>query len=226
MTRYINMLHHESANFNQIILTTHYRPLRDRYRFNRAPVGLVQLFELKPWALSRGVQHSRTTIWVDDLSHYIQPSQFDRQIVASKAGILLESLLDDLTLRFKCALPRQADPFYTLGDLLNGLPGKLRKSLKIEVMEKGSLINSIPLLDIISRIDAIDWIRNQVGCHFNLSGASLSDKDVCDFGNLVVDFSRILICPECGSLPKNEKSGSYWECQCKKIRLHPLNMPA
>ena len=226
MTRYIDMLHNEANSFDQVILTTHYRPLRDRYRFNRAPASQVQLFELKPWSLNSGVQPGKSTLWIDDVCHYNQPQYFDRQIVASKAGILLEALLDDLTLRYRCSLPRQAEPFYTLGDLLNGLSKKLKLALKVEVLDDaGKIVSSTQLFDKIERINSCNWIRNQVGCHFNVTGLALADKDVADFGNNVVDLTRNLVCPSCGSVPRNDKSGSYWECQCKKVRLHPLENP-
>lgn len=41
LDRFIDLLHSESVNFGHILVTTHYRPWRDRYRNNRAPGGRV-----------------------------------------------------------------------------------------------------------------------------------------------------------------------------------------
>ena len=43
MERFMNLLHDEAANFNQLIITTHYRPWRDRYRYAKGPAANVQL---------------------------------------------------------------------------------------------------------------------------------------------------------------------------------------
>ena len=37
LDRFMNLLHAEVGNFNQVIVTTHYRPWRDRYRWARGP---------------------------------------------------------------------------------------------------------------------------------------------------------------------------------------------
>jgi len=43
LDRFIELLHSEADKFSQIILTTHYRPWRDRYRTHRAPGGRFTL---------------------------------------------------------------------------------------------------------------------------------------------------------------------------------------
>jgi hypothetical protein len=132
MEGFTKMLHEEALNFNQFIVTTHYRSWRDRYKYARGAYSNIQLIELMPWSLSRGIRHTKTKIIVDDLVEKCNEDEFDRQAVTSQAGIILESLLDFLTMKYRCKLPRKSEPDYTLAELMNGLDKKLRSMLKIE----------------------------------------------------------------------------------------------
>jgi hypothetical protein len=174
-----------------------------------------------PWSISKGISHTKTRIIVDELVDKLAEDIFNRQAVASQAGILLESLLDYLTKMYQCRLPRKPDPFYTLGELLNGWNTKLRKSLEIEKSNG----NSIDLAPLITAVEEKIWIRNQVGAHFNPPGMDIADNDIKQMGKDTIAFANALICEECGQVPDNKKSGSYWECHCGKTRLHPLTMP-
>ena len=225
LDRFMNMLHEEAKHFNQVIITTHYRPWRDMYRYARGPSANVQLIELLPWSLNRGIRHSKTKLIVDDLEKKYNNEPLDRQAVSSEAGILLESLLDYLTLQYHCRLPRQAEPVYTFGNLLDGISKKLSEALVVETYKDENLKDKISLTDFLSRISLMNWIRNQVGCHFNLLGMDISDSHVRKMVDTTIEFARTLICDECGQLATSDKSGSYWECICRKKRLYPLSKP-
>jgi len=221
MERFGKMLIEETAHFNQVIITTHYRAWRDRYRYAKGPSSNIQLIELLPWSFSKGISHTRTQIIVEELLKKLAEEVFNRQAVASQAGILLESLLDFLSRIYRCRLPRNPEPFYTLGELLNGVNSNLKRSLKVEKPNN----NFIELTPLIAAVEEKTWIRNQVGAHFNVAGMDISDNDVKQFGTDTIAFANVLICGECGQIPDNNKSGSYWECHCGKTRLHPLQMP-
>lgn len=225
MQRFMQMLHDVVDNFNQLIITTHYRPWRDRYRFASGPSANIQLIELLHWSLPRGIRHSKTKLSVDELKEFLEDEKYDRQIVASKAGILLESLLDHLALLFRCKLPRQPEPNFTLGDLAVSINKRLKKLLQIHRIISEEEITEISIEPLIESIKELAWIRNQVGCHFNLSGMDVSDPDVKIFGKRTIALAETLICPKCGEIPGRNKSGSYWECKCKMTQLHPLQEP-
>jgi hypothetical protein len=78
---------------------------------------------------------------------------------------------------------------------------------------------------LILAIDEKTWVRNQVGGHFSIAGMDISNEEVKQFGELTIEFAQTLICESCGQIPDRNKSGSYWECNCGKTRLHPLSMP-
>lgn len=218
--RVIQLLHDEAANFNQVIITTHFRAWRDKYRFFHAPSQQVQLIQLNRWSLERGITHSRDQAGVDELRDWLTREPFDRQIVASKAGILLEGMLDHLAQIYRCRLPRKADNDYSLVELARSFESKLKRVLLVQ--RNGA---SIALEPYLARIDGTAWIRNQVGAHHNMAAASVPDDEVRAFAQLTLDFAAALVCPHCGQMPARTRSGSFYECQCGRTQLHPLVTP-
>jgi energy-coupling factor transporter ATP-binding protein EcfA2 len=228
MERFMNLLHDESGNFNQLIITTHYRPWRDRYRYARGPTGNIDLIELLHWSLPRGIRHAKTRLSIDELQGFMRQEPLDRQVVSSKAGILLESLLDHIALLYECKVARKTDPQYTLGELTDSIGKRLRKALKSQFIsaDGSSIISEVTLEPLLIKISGLaSWIRNQVGCHWNITGLSISDVDVLALANNTVELANALVCENCGQLPLKDKTGSYFECQCGRKRLHPLNDP-
>lgn len=145
---------------------------------------------------------------------------FDRQIVASKAGILLEGMLDNLAQIYRCRLPRKPDNDYSLVELARSFESKLKRVL---LVQRDGV--SIALEPFLARIDGTAWIRNQVGAHHNMAAASVPDDEVRAFAQLTLDFAAALVCPQCGQMPARTRSGSYYECQCGATQLHPLVTP-
>jgi hypothetical protein len=223
MERFMRMLHSVAGEFAQVIVATHYRPWRDAYRFARGPAANVQLIELLHWSLPRGIRHTRTKLCVDDLRECVDAEPLKRQEAASQAGILLESLLDHIALLFRCRLPRQAEPEYTLGDLSSAIDTKLAKLLVVEKSHNGKSTRT-ELLPLLTASTAHTWVRNQVGCHFSATGNS-SDADVEAFARAVTDLASAMVCDGCGELPRRNRTGSHWECSCGKTILHPLAPP-
>jgi hypothetical protein len=176
---------------------------------------------LLPWTSESGVRHTRTKFYVDEIRESIKALKFDRQKVASKSGILLEHLLDELSLKYECKVPRKFDNRYTLGELFDAIDSKMRK---IIVVSK-NLGDTVALQNILDDIQNTTFVRNEVGCHYSETGALLADADVRDFGNKIVDFAELLLCEFCGSFPNKNKSGTYWECYCGKLKLYPLARP-
>lgn len=221
MDRFMKMLHEQSKVFNQIIVTTHYRPWKDRYKYTRSAVSNIDVIELGPWSLQTGIQVSQFKEAVSELKNSISVGSFDRQAIASKAGVVLESMLEFITRKYRCLLPYDGTAEHTLGDFVGGIDSKLSKLLKIK--KNGKETELKPLLD--TSISA-QWIRNCVGCHFNLKGSDVTDQEVKDFANAVIAIADAIICPDCYSLPK-KNSGSFWHCSCKEnqLELHPLTQP-
>ena len=223
LDRIIELIDDEADSFGHVVLTTHYRPWRDRYRYNRAPTSKIHYIELKEWSPERGILTDTNQPSLDELKHYLKPENFDRQKLASLSGIFLESILDVLTLKYAVKMPRKAAQDYTLGEYLLAFNPNKRDLLRTEHFDEGNnLIKSTPLRPILDELDRLAWIRNQVGCHFNISGQEASDKDVRFFAEKTAELAEALICPKGGGLPsKLMKDGSCWRSKHGNCKLYP-----
>lgn len=219
MSRFIDMLEEEAKSFGQIIISTHYRLWRDRYRMPIQQSHDIQLIELLPWTSDAGVRHTRTKFYVEEIETALNVTNFERQQVASKAGILLEHILDEFALKYSLNVPRKSEHKYTLGELFSA-NSKMRDKLKVE---KNGL--SYELKQSMDDLHNSTFVRNEVGCHYSETGALLSDDDVKDFGAKAINFANLILCDNCGAFPNKNKSGSYWECRCGGLKLYPLKRP-
>lgn len=220
MSRIVDLIAAEANSFAQVIVTTHHRSLRDRFK----KTGKDQCLELDSrWSLLRGVRLRRDTSLVDDLRKAIGADDFDRQAIASKAGILLEQVLDELALRYRLSLPRLENPEYVLSDLLS-CTKKLMKVLKVQ--HPGAPEPASPLA-AYTAIDQLSFIRNQVGAHFNLIGMDVSDREVEAFGRSTVELVDVLTCRRCRQVPSVPDATAF-RCRCEKdfrAMMMPLNPP-
>jgi len=233
LDRIIAVLHEEAAHFSHTIITTHYRPWRDRYRFNRAPTADIAFVELRTWTLDGGIRLFKSQSSVEDLKGVLAASAFDRQAAASKAGQLLENLLDFLARRYQCRLPLTGQPHYTLGDLAGCFSKELKKVLRAERLDKAQDVAtalpaawvSTPIAPIIEKLKSCGPVRNHVGAHYNTLGSDCTDAEVETFGKTVVELAEVLVCPCGGDLPDRSKSGSYFHSKSGHVRLYPLEEP-
>ncbi len=223
-TRILDLLMDECENFNQVIITTHSRQWRDRYAAQRIPHDKTAFVELQSWTRGGGIRAARTPVNVEVLLEHLESSPFDRQIVASKAGVLAESLFDWLTQVYECPLPRRRGGNYTLGDLCNALK-RLSKHLVIRrpAAGDGAAVEDVSLLSLFNAITELTWIRDQVGAHFSLRGADVSDADVKMFAQSVARLATTLACPRCGGLAEKPK-GTHFACGCAKTQMMPLEL--
>lgn len=225
LERIIQLIDNEATSFGHLIITTHFRAWRDRYR--GAQATNAQLIELLPWSLQSGIQHTRDWNYVDELEALLKQGKFERQGVASKAGILLEYLLDWLTIKYHTPVPRSGETAFTLGTLASSANSIKRDLLRITFADTTGAEASVPLRPLIDKAVDRSWVRNQVGCHFNASASGVADAEVRAFANDVLALAKAMICADCGRLPVKNNSGSYWDCggHCKKRHLYPLSKP-
>jgi hypothetical protein len=225
LDRFMALIHDEAKNFNQVILTTHYRPWRDRYRWAKGPAASTQVIELGPWSLAGGLQPAEFYTALDELKALRAKGVADRQVLASKAGILLESLLDFITLKYRCKVRRSASNEYTLGDLEAGVDSTLAKELRCSRPDDNGGKQDAALKPLLAAATASPWIRNAVGCHFSQLGAEIADGEVKTFVDSTLGLADTMICADCKTLPTRRPSGSKWECKCGHLEMHPLVYP-
>ncbi|WP_417746668.1 AAA family ATPase [Rosistilla oblonga] len=235
--RIIELLDEECANFAQLFVFTHSRNWYDRYRFNQAVAGKAHKIELRRWSPSVGVRTDWTSSEIDELA--LQAATFKRdggtvlrQELASRCGILLESVLGLVSKQYRTSVPNTPDGLYTLGDLL-GSCSKVFKVLEIRThiapidSENESDCTQVDFQGPLTMIKGLSIpIRNGVGCHFNQIAAQLSDQEVDAFAEATLSFARALICPhkDCGQIPQRNEE-SHHRCSCKRTRFVLTKQP-
>lgn len=227
--RLIEMIYSEALMFRQCLITTHYKPWKQKLRWGWLKTGQCQFVELNKWTSAKGITLIRSIPDIERLRSLLAETPPDPQLVCAKAGVILEAALDFLTLLYECHVPRRADALYTLGDLLPAVDKKLRVALRVEHKQENpdgtiSYIEKYlaPHLDELIRIMQA---RNIFGCHFNALSFELLDSDAIAFGTEVQALMDCLVDHEAG-WPRNSKSGSYWATSGETRRLHPLKKPS
>ena len=130
------MLYEETQRFHHCVITTHYRPWKQKLRWGWLQHGQCHFVELTKWSAAQGLTLIRSTPDIQKLRELLSETPPDPQLVCSKAGVILEATLDFLTQLYECKVPRRPDNRYTLGDLLPSVDKKLRNALKVEVLDE------------------------------------------------------------------------------------------
>jgi hypothetical protein len=227
--RVIDMLYAEASKFRHCLIATHYGPWRQKYRWGFLKNGQCQFVELTHWSMSKGISLTKSVPDIEKLRSLLADLPPDVQVVCAKAGVVLEAVLDFLTLLYGCRVARRLDANYTLGDLLPAVDKKLRAALRVEHCGEDDL--GLPncterhLGPHLDKLESIAQARNVFGCHFNTASFGLPDRDAILFASEVLALAEALVDPEAG-WPRSNKSGSYWATTGETRRLHPLQKPS
>jgi cell division septum initiation protein DivIVA len=228
--RVVSVVYEVSEKFRHTIVTTHYRPWRERFRWGSLKPGQpCQFVELTQWSIANGMNRVGCLPEIDLLKGLLAQTPPDTQSISSKAGVILEYALDYLTLRYECRVPRRHGDPYTLGDLLSAIDKKLRDALKVEIRDgltdpNATATEMIQLKPILDELTRIAQVRNAMGAHFKSISFDLLEQDAIGFANQVVQLVDALSHSDHG-WPTNDKSGSYWRNNGDSRRLHPLKKP-
>lgn len=226
--RIISVIYDVSQKFRHSIVTTHYRPWREKFRWGvLKPDQTCHFVELNQWAFGKGITLSGAIIpEISRLKTLLADPNPDVQAICGKAGVVLEALLDFITLQYGCAVPRRHGNTYVLSDLLGAVNGKLLAALKAETLDQntpGQVLVSTELKPIFDDIAEIAQARNVLGAHFNAMAFDLYPAEGIRFAKLVEQLSDALVCPDHGRPMKD--TGSYWRNGGDTRRLHPLKKP-
>lgn len=226
--RIIDLLYEIAQKFQHCIITTHYRPWREKYRWGWLQNGQCHFVELLPWQHETGIMHGKCLPPIEELRGLLQAQQPSEQLICASAGVVLEAVLDFLTQLYECSIPRRKGK-PTLGDLLPSVKGKLRAALKVErqvTKEDGTIsIEEHPLGSILDELEKIAQARNIFGCHFNELAQYLPPQDAIRFAKTVLVLADYIVDLDHG-WPRSDKSGSCWMNAKGTRKLHPLKQPA
>lgn len=223
--RLIEMLYDESDRFKHTIVTTHYRPWKEKFRWGWLRNSQVELIELRSWNPTDGINlGSLSQAPLIELRNHLSQNPLSEQAICASAGVLLEAVCDYLTLLYECAVPRRKGKF-TLGDLLPNINGKLKEALKVEIKQGDGSYKTVQLSNKLDQLQQMAQLRNIFGCHYNDLSQHLNSSDAIQFATMVHDLATTLICDDEG-WPGSDKSGSYWATKAETRRLHPLKKPS
>ncbi|HEC26234.1 MAG TPA: hypothetical protein ENI67_02350, partial [Gammaproteobacteria bacterium] len=215
LKRTLGMLLEEADIFSQIVITTHYRPLRNRFIRSRTGSSKVDLLDLKPWTLDKGIRPVTPKLAIDELEALLDDDDVPRSQIAMDAGMLLENMLDHISLHYGLRMTRRPEPLYTLNELYSVVRAiknwkTIRDDIETEIK---------PLLDALGENLPV---RNEVGAHYNINGELLSDDEIKEFGRATVLLARSLTCHTCSGMPeRRDKQAGDWVCQCRSIHMQP-----
>ncbi|WP_350282366.1 AAA family ATPase [Nitrosomonas sp.] len=223
--RIIGMIYDASQKFQHTVVTTHYRPWREKFRWGvLKPDQVCHFIELGYWTFDKGISLSGAMIpEIARLKTLLADPNSDVQAITGKAGVILEALLDFITLQYGCAVPRRQGNTYVLSDLLGAVNSKLLAALKAETLAAGHVTTTTEIKPILDEIGKIAQARNVMGAHFNSVAFDLYPADGIKFAKLVEQLSDAVVCPEHGRPMKD--TGSYWRNGGDTRRLHPLKKP-
>jgi energy-coupling factor transporter ATP-binding protein EcfA2 len=227
--RVIEMIYDVGKHFRHVIVTTHYRPWKEKYRWGwLKPDRPCQFVELRRWEPKSGIRAINTLPELALLKNLLAKEPVDIQSACGKAGVILEAVLDYLTQKYECSVPRRARAEYTVSDLFQAI-GKLKDHLEIEIRDvpagpTEAIVTRVSLKPIISELQRIMQARNAFGAHFKIISFELLDDDAMAFAEQVVILMDAITHPDHG-WPNNDKSGSYWRNSGDSRRLFPLKKP-
>jgi hypothetical protein len=228
--RLIEMLYAEALKFRHCVITTHYRPWKQKLRWGWLQNGQCQFVELAKWTAASGLVLVKSLPDIERLRELLAETPPDPQLVCAKAGVILEAALDFLTSQYECAVPRKQSGLYTIGELLPAINGTLRATLRVDVLtgtdgNGESIYKTLMLCPLLDELTRIVQARNVFGCHFNQLSFDLLDSDALCFGQQVLGLMDALVDGEAG-WPKNGKSGEYWQTASDTRRLRPYKKPS
>ena len=232
MERLYELLLEEAAHFQHVIISSHYQPLRFKFRWGILTNHKVDFLELGQWTLERGLSLTKgPDSEVEFLRRYISEAE-DASTIAGKSGIVLERVLDFLTGIYQCSLPRNAgaEQRWTLDHYKGGLSREklLLSSLRVDhINEEQEVSQSIYLAPLLEEIFSKLQFRNAIGCHYKgLAGYFDEIGEALALGNATLALVDA-ICDEKNTLPDRRKDGCSWNNRGSKVtrRLYPLLKP-
>ena len=224
--RLIEMLYEESKKFRHTLITTHYQPWREKFRWGWLKNGQCEMMELGAWDASTGIATAKLSqAPLIELRQHLAATPPLLQSACATAGVLLEAMCDFLTVRYECDVPRKKGRL-TLGDLLPKVcEKKLIAALRVEVKGADGSYTEVKIGEKLKALNEMAQLRNIFGCHYADLAHHLPQKDALDFATLVHEVGAALICDDEG-WPGSDKSGSYWATRQETRRLHPLKKPS
>jgi len=231
MERLYSLLLNEAKHFRHVIITSHYQPLRFKFRWGLLTQAKVNFIELGSWSLAGGLILAKgPNSEIAYLRKYLAENE-DAGTIANKAGMVLERIFDFLTGIYQCRLPRNpgAEQRWTLDHYKGGLKSekKLMEALRCDHLDQAGNVTSsykleLLLEDVFSRLQ----FRNAIGCHYKELASQFNEiGEAVKLGEATLALVDA-VCDANDELPENQKDGISWTNRGDVTRrLYPLLKP-
>lgn len=232
MERLYETIVEEAQHFKHVLITSHYQPLRYKFKWGQLTRQNIEFIELGEWSLEEGICFDKGCESQIELLRQRLRERNDPQGIAAKSGVILEYLFDFITGIYRCKLPRLVGggQGWTLHEYKEALEGnkKLFAALKAEHLdENGTISKEVPLKPLFEDLFTQFAMRSILGAHFNkLASHFNSIAEAVRLGEAVLTLVDAL-CDADHQLPESNKNGSCWtnRGETKTRRLHPLLPP-
>jgi len=228
--RLYDLLHEEAQHFKHVVITSHYQPLRHKWKWGRLTQSMSRLVELAPWTQEYGLSvHRGCENEINLLRRRIDEAD-DPSGIAGKSGIILEHLLDFLSGIYSWDLPRLTGPGrgWTLDQYLSRIPRRLLPVLKAEHFDDAgaNLSREVEIGPLLTDIRTTFHTRNIIGAHYNELAAHFNSlAEALDLGRKTLALADALTSSS-GELPTCRRNGTCWKIRgSENLRLHPLVAP-
>jgi energy-coupling factor transporter ATP-binding protein EcfA2 len=225
LERFVREMYAHSGRFAHVLITTHYRPWKDKFRMGLLRHSDAEIMELFDAPVTQGLQlGSLSRPEPELLRRYIAAPDRDIQIIVGKAGYLLEQSLYFITHLYGCPLAcGKHQEGWTLGEYFYGISKDLKKALLAQRYDSTGQPEAEPIAigTLISSLETQAKLRNIVGCHFNQLASHLPEADSMQFATEVLALAEALVDAE-GELPSLKDPGKGWTTSSRRLRLTPL----
>jgi hypothetical protein len=199
----VKFIEHLLNNFKnwQIIITAH-----DRLWLNQLERAFIRhnhtfkQLEIFRWNFENGPEIFENKGQAATFSDALETK--NPQLIAAQAGLFLEGICHNLSIKWNTCVSRKEGDRYTLGELWGGIKSYLKKTELKELTEK-----------INQRLE----IRNQLGAHHNEWANSLSNTEILLFAESVKEFYDSVYCIGCQNW-----IGKDFSCTCRKMNLRTI----
>jgi hypothetical protein len=202
----------EKFSDHQIVVVTH-----DTIFYQRLRHYLGSQFEyvyFSSWTMEAGPVRTTSSTDVDRVTIKEVRDTLTADELAAASGRFFEFLLRIVTERLNIAIPARFSRPHDIGNMWPPLYSKLRNAA-----------NASPTLKaVVGRIDENQWIRNQIGAHFNEPSVPVTDKEVRGLAEALADFYSLTFCPVCRTTVE-KRSGNDWRCGCEALKYQVPAQP-
>lgn len=181
----------------EIIITTHDRSwaeaIRASFASHKMPTYQLELGRFDP--IKGPIISGYQGVLLEQLE--LAVSRSDILTIRGIAGVVLEECCNNLSMRIGSSIKRKPGDRYTLGDLWPSILKQLKAT---------------QLAPSCRKLDASLFLRNYVLAHYNESAIDVSDAELREFGQDVVNFVGAVTCRECGTLLMAKQGALVCKC--------------